>query len=191
MRTLRGPSRTLKSLHRTVSTSDVPVVTRRHTRVGIRCRPMCFPSARRCPRETLERQARSGFDLRVIGPSCGLPVRARRAEPGNAFFRIDSLRAMNPQTAPRSLWIESPCARTVSPSVHPRPASDGATDFFQASALAAPRGLATSWRERRAMRPTDICHPDERRAPAPRVFPARSRRSRGGDAPRSLGLRTA
>jgi hypothetical protein len=144
MRTLRGHCGALKSLHRVVSTSDVPVVTRRHTRVGIRCRPMCFPSARRCPRETLERQARSGFDLRVIGPSCGLPVRARRAEPGNAFFRIDSLRAMNPQTAPRSLWIEIPCARTVSPSVHPRPASDGATDFFPASALAAPRGLATS-----------------------------------------------
>jgi len=40
MRTLRGPSRTLKSLHRTVSTSDVPVVTRRHARVGIRIRPM-------------------------------------------------------------------------------------------------------------------------------------------------------
>jgi len=35
MRTPRGPSRTLWSLHRIVSTSDVPVVTGRHTRVGI------------------------------------------------------------------------------------------------------------------------------------------------------------
>jgi hypothetical protein len=35
MRTPRGPSRTLWSLHRTVSTSDVPFVTRRHTRVEI------------------------------------------------------------------------------------------------------------------------------------------------------------
>jgi len=35
MRTPRGPSRTLWSLHRTVSTSDIPIVTRRHTRVGI------------------------------------------------------------------------------------------------------------------------------------------------------------
>jgi len=33
MRTPRGPSRTLWSLHRVVSTSDVPFVTRRHTRV--------------------------------------------------------------------------------------------------------------------------------------------------------------
>jgi hypothetical protein len=33
MRTPRGPSRTLWSLHRIVSTSDVLVVTRRHTRV--------------------------------------------------------------------------------------------------------------------------------------------------------------
>jgi hypothetical protein len=39
MRTLRGPSRSLKSLHRFVSTSDVPVVTRRHSRVGIRNPP--------------------------------------------------------------------------------------------------------------------------------------------------------
>jgi hypothetical protein len=51
--------------------------------------------------------------------------------------------------------------RTVSPSVHPRPASDGATNFFLASALHAPRDLAASRRERRAMRPTDICHPNE------------------------------
>jgi hypothetical protein len=35
MRTPRGPSRTLWSLHRTVSTSDALVVTRRHTRVEI------------------------------------------------------------------------------------------------------------------------------------------------------------
>jgi len=35
MRTPRGPSRTLWSLHRTVSTSDSPIVTRRHTRVEI------------------------------------------------------------------------------------------------------------------------------------------------------------
>jgi len=51
--------------------------------------------------------------------------------------------------------------RTVSPSVHPRPASDGATNFFLASALHAPRDLAASRRERRAMRPTDFCHPNE------------------------------
>jgi hypothetical protein len=40
------------------------------------------------------------------------------------------------------------------------------------------------------MRPTDVCHPNELRAPAPRVFPARSRHFRSGDTPRSLGLRT-
>jgi len=41
------------------------------------------------------------------------------------------------------------------------------------------------------MRSTDVCHPNELRVPAPRVFPARGRRFRGGDAPRSLRLRTA
>jgi len=39
------------------------------------------------------------------------------------------------------------------------------------------------------MRPTDICHPNELRAPAPRAFPARSRSFRCVDTPRSLRLR--
>jgi len=61
--------------------------------------------------------------------------------------------------------------RTVSPSTHPRPASNGATDFLLASALSwSPTGLATSRWRRRAMRPTDVCHPNELRAPAPRAF---------------------
>jgi len=39
------------------------------------------------------------------------------------------------------------------------------------------------------MRSTDVCHPNDLRAPAPRAFPARSRHFRGGEAPRSLWLR--
>jgi hypothetical protein len=39
------------------------------------------------------------------------------------------------------------------------------------------------------MRPTDVCHPYELRVPAPRAFSVRSRHFRGGDTPRSLGLR--
>jgi hypothetical protein len=46
MRTPRGLSRSLKSLHQTTSTSDVPFVTRRHTRVGFRIRPICCPASR-------------------------------------------------------------------------------------------------------------------------------------------------
>jgi len=41
------------------------------------------------------------------------------------------------------------------------------------------------------MRPTDVCHPYDLRAPAPRAFPARSHHFRGGESPRSLGLRVA
>jgi hypothetical protein len=88
--------------------------------------------------------------------------------------------------------LEPVSVRTVSPSVHPRPASGGATDFFLASALSvSPTGLATSRWRRRAMRPTDVCHPNELRAPAPRAFPVRSRHFRSGDAPRRLRLRAA
>jgi hypothetical protein len=41
------------------------------------------------------------------------------------------------------------------------------------------------------MRPIDVCHPIELRAPAPRAFPARSRSFRCADAPWSLGLHAA
>jgi hypothetical protein len=41
------------------------------------------------------------------------------------------------------------------------------------------------------MRSTDVCHPNDLRAPAPRAFPAHSRHFRGGESPRSLGLRVA
>jgi len=80
--------------------------------------------------------------------------------------------------------------RTVSPSAHPRPASGGATNFFLASVFSgSPTGLATSRWRKRAMRSTDVCHPNELRAPAPRAFPFRSRHFRSGDAPRRLRLR--
>jgi hypothetical protein len=42
MLTRRDPFRILSSLHRTVPTSDVLVVTPRHARVGFRVRPMRF-----------------------------------------------------------------------------------------------------------------------------------------------------
>jgi len=41
------------------------------------------------------------------------------------------------------------------------------------------------------MRPTDFCHPIELRAPAPRVFPARSRHFRGGETPWRIRLHAA
>jgi len=70
------------------------------------------------------------------------------------------------------------------------PRVSGATDFFLASALSwSPTGLAASRWRRRAMRPTDFCHPNELRVPAPRAFPTRSRDFRRGDAPRRLRLR--
>jgi len=63
--------------------------------------------------------------------------------------------------------------RTVSPSVHSRSSSEGSVSFFLASALSvSPTGLATSRWRRRAMRPTDLCHPNDLRAPAPRELPA-------------------
>ena len=65
MRTPRGPSRSLWSLHRIVSTSDVLVVTNRHTRVEIlfaRC------AVHRRHVDIAAYRDRSGVDRLVLGP---------------------------------------------------------------------------------------------------------------------------
>jgi hypothetical protein len=41
------------------------------------------------------------------------------------------------------------------------------------------------------MRPTDVCHPIELRAPAPRVFPVRARHFRSGETPWRVRLHAA
>jgi hypothetical protein len=70
------------------------------------------------------------------------------------------------------------------------PRVSGATGFLPASALScSPTGLATPRWRRRSMRPTDVCHPYESCAPAPRAFPARSRGFHHVDVLRSLRLR--
>jgi len=66
MRTPLGPSRTSKSLHRSVSTSDALSVTRRHARVGLR-------TARCAVRNTLLAENATGFDLRVEDPVAPCP----------------------------------------------------------------------------------------------------------------------
>jgi len=117
-------------------------------------------------------------------------VKARRAE---ARERLPSCRepaSVNPQTVHRSnLFVAA--AHAYRFAFYPSALRvSGATDFLPASALSwSPIGLATSRWRRRAMRPTDFCHPNELRAPAPRAFPARSRSFRCGDAPRRLRLR--
>jgi hypothetical protein len=62
----------LWSLHRTVSTSDVLVVTLRHARVGIRT----ARSARPCATPPLRVDDAEAFDLRVEGLRIALPVKA-------------------------------------------------------------------------------------------------------------------
>jgi hypothetical protein len=72
-----------------------------------------------------------------------LPVKASRASAGNAFHRLENLQAHHPQAMHEENGLRSSRTRTGSPSVHPCPASNGAADFFLASAL----------RHRQALRP--------------------------------------
>lgn len=110
-----------------------------------------------------------------------------REESENAFRRVLSLQAETRKPDMRELFDRFACPRTVSPSLVSCPASHGASSFLSASALATPRGLATSQRTRRAIRPTDFCHPNDWRVPVPRAFPARCRGFHRVGASRSLG----
>jgi len=69
MRTLLGPSRASKSLHRTVSISDTLMSARRHARVGLR-------TARCATRDTLLADGVTMFDPRTRGSRTTSPVRA-------------------------------------------------------------------------------------------------------------------
>ena len=89
-----------------------------------------------CPKSSLLAEADTEFDLRVRG------LLLRLAGEGKTGIcpRTPSIvsRTCKPKPAGRAPGnsIREPVhTRTVSPSVHPRPASGGATDFFLASAL--------------------------------------------------------
>jgi hypothetical protein len=66
------------------------------------------------------------------------------------------------------------------------PHVSGTTSFLLASALCRSPHLAMRRRRRHAMRPNDICHPNELRAPAPRRVPGSLRHFRSGDSARPL-----
>jgi hypothetical protein len=91
MRTLRGPSRSLKSLHQIVSTSDVPFVTRRHTRVGIRCPPDLLSVI------TLLADGDAELTYESEDPASPCPVRARRAKARERRSSYREPASRNPQ----------------------------------------------------------------------------------------------
>ena len=130
MRTRLGPSRTSSSLHRIPSISDALVVTRRHARVGLqtaRCADRRAPLAENVTEVDLRaeglRNARTGK-----GPAPGSP---------RAPSVVSRTRELSPMGRTRAEPFEkNALTRTVSPSLHPSPASGSALGFLLASALA-------------------------------------------------------
>jgi hypothetical protein len=188
MRTPRGPSRTLKSLHRTTSSSDVPFVTRRHTRVGILIRPICCPTP---PSSSCEGADGVEFHLRARGLLLRLAGESKTG------------------ISPRTPFI-------VSRTCKPKPASHAQEVFlgdpghahrfaFFQSALPRQTELRTSSRLAPFVtnRPCDLpvgktrdasnrCLPPKRTTcTRTSCVPGSARHFRSGDAPRSLGLRMA
>jgi len=162
MRTARGPSRTWCCLHRTMSISDTLVVALRHARVGLQNRPMRWPVLPACLRRTVRTLTCEPED-----PDFTPPVRARWArareclpssrEPTSRNPLADYTRTFYRQRVFAYRFAFSPLVPRVRNSF-PRLSS-----FLPASALPcfSSRGLATSRRARRAMRPIDFCHPNE------------------------------
>ena len=104
MRTPRVPSRSWRSLHQTASTSDVPVVTRRHTRVS-------YPITARCAVVIiLLADGDAGFDLRARGPCFAPPVKVGRAKARERLLSYREPASRNPQTVHRKLF-KTPCTR--------------------------------------------------------------------------------
>jgi hypothetical protein len=111
MRTPRGPSRTLWSLHRIVSTSDALIVTRRHTRVEILFARSAVRSSACTSHFRAPYRGRRRVDLLVRGPGSATTVsRDDGPKPENAFRRLASSRAF---THERSAWKN----RLIPPSV--------------------------------------------------------------------------
>jgi len=153
--------------------SDILIVTGRHARVGIRIRPIrslleCASTRRPCGRRTstwrkpasqrtLRRRTREGMTtIRPRTPSVVLETTSRLSA---------SSRAVRSGTfgtcAPTHPFALSPLAPRVS----------GVTSFLQAERPARHETLRSPDDVPREMRPTDVCHPIERRAPVPRALP--------------------
>jgi hypothetical protein len=153
MRTPLGPSRTSGSLHRTASTSDILIVTRRHARATSVSTDALTVSG------TFQRPSLR-FDLRAEGLPVDLPVRAGR---GRARERLPSYRepaSRNPQTEPA--WHSFKCdavPRTVSPSLHSCPRQAVLASFLLASALFLQSALRPlGEQDARCVRPTSATY---------------------------------
>jgi hypothetical protein len=133
MRTPRGPSRTLKSLHRTTSSSDVPFVTRRHTRVGIRIRPICCPTP---PSSSCEKGRWCGVYLRARGLLLRPAGESKTGISPRTPFIVSRTCKPKPASHAQEVFLGDPAHAHRFAFFRIRaPASDGATDLFPASAL--------------------------------------------------------
>jgi hypothetical protein len=191
MRTPRGPSRTLWSLHRTVPISDVPFVTRRHTRVEFLF-ARCAVRHRRVIR-TFMRVTEAGAELTCWSEDPASPWRYSHQdgpEPENAFHRIASSRAF---THERRAWKNLYSSRHAPAPFRllpiRAPASAGATDFLRTSALFDhhPTLRSTGVEDARCVQPTSATQ--TKTCTRTSCVPDSLRSFRCVDAPRRLRLR--
>jgi hypothetical protein len=176
MRTPRGPSRTLWSLHRIVSTSDALIVTRRHTRVEILFARCAVHSSACKPHSRTTYRGRRGVDLLVRGPGFASTVsRQDGPKPENAFRRVASLRAFTHKRRAGKIGLifqAHPHRFAFYPSAPSRQA------VLRTSSRLAPSFATTRPCDRPVKKTRDAFNrrlpPKRKRAPAPRAFPMTS-----------------
>jgi hypothetical protein len=191
MRTPRGPSRTLWSLHRTVSTSDIPVVTGRHTRVEILFARCAVHSAACIAHFRAPCSGCRGVDLLVRGPGFALvvfpPGRAKARERLLSYWELASFH-------PRAAHFENLYSLLYAPapfrllSIRARTSGDAA-DFLLASALFCHQPILRSTGEEsaRCVQPTSATQ--TKTCTRTSCVPDSLRSFRCVDAPRRLRLR--
>jgi hypothetical protein len=191
-----------KSLHRTVSTSDVPVVTARHTPVELRLARCAFPFRSRLFRvgpgsedlatltlvRKLSRARGRGLTCQPSGSRLARPVRAIRTWIRERLPSYREPASRNLQAKTHVIpGLECVSLRTVSPSLHSCPASGGASSFLPASALDSHEALRLPGSEdARCVRSTSATQTTCVH-PYLMELPARSHGFRGGEVPRYLG----
>jgi hypothetical protein len=177
MRTPRGPSRTLWSLHQTVSTSDVPFVTGRHTRVEILF-ARCAVLSQACCSHFYVQLTEAGVELTCWSEDPASPQQFSRCDgpkPENAFRRLRGSRAFtHERRIAKIFWTLSTCPHRFAfyPSAPVRQA------MLRISSRLAPSLATTRPCDRPVKKTRDALNRllplKRKRAPAPRAFPIRS-----------------
>ena len=142
--------------------SDALVVTRRHARPASVPTDALSASALTFARFRLAPECRDQIHLRAEGPCFALPVKVVRAKAREHLPSYREPASRNPQADHAPRFYVSASSRTGSPFLGSCPASAVLRASFRLAPCSSHHNLLRELRwTRRAMRPTNFCHPND------------------------------